>query len=242
VSAARALFGRLIDHAPTFPPARLPVEEAIAEDRRARKSAESWMLARLAWPASKLAELGDEQRELTLIVDGTDTSGARHRTWPAFERDPRIQAVEGRMDPAELATVAKEAYAEGAELDRLAELGLRAKIRCGGERVPSVDELAAFVRGCRERRLPFKATAGLHHAVRQDGAHGFLNLLAAAVFDESALAEEDADAFRLEEHAFIWRDRLAGPIEIEQARQLFVGFGSCSFFEPVDELKALGFL
>jgi hypothetical protein len=231
VSAARALFGRLIDHAPTFPPASLPVEEAIAEDRRARESAESWILARLAWPASKLAELGDEQRELTLILDG-----------PVSDTDRRVEAVEGRGDPAELAGSAREVYVEGADLDQLAELGLRAKIRCGGEHVPSVDELAAFVRGCRERRLPFKATAGLHHAVRRDGAHGFLNLLAAATFDEEALAEEDADAFRLEEHAFIWRDRLAGPIEIEQARKLFVGFGSCSFFEPVDELKALGFL
>jgi hypothetical protein len=229
VSAGRALFGRLIDHAPTFPPASLPVDEAIAEDRRARESAESWILARLAWPASRLAELGDEQRELTLILDG-----------PVSDTDRRVEAVEGRGDPVELAGSAREVYVEGADLDQLAELGVRAKIRCGGERVPSIDELAVFVRGCRERRLPFKATAGLHHAVRADGAHGFLNLLAAAIFDETALAEEEADAFRLEEHAFIWRDRLAGPIEIEQGRKLFVGFGSCSFFEPVDELKALG--
>lgn len=200
------------------------------------------MLARLAWPASQLAELGDEPRDLTVIVDGTPMSGARHRTWPALQADPRIQAVEGRFDMAELDAAGKEVYVEGGDFDRLAELGVRAKIRCGGEHVPSVDELAVFVRGCRERRLPFKATAGLHHAVRHNEAHGFLNLLAAATFDEEALAEEDADAFRLEEHAFIWRDRLAGPVEIEQGRKLFVAFGSCSFFEPVDELKALGFL
>jgi hypothetical protein len=229
--AREALFARLIDHAPTFPPASLPVPEAIAEDRRARESAESWMLARLAWPASRLAELGDEERELTLILDG-----------PIGPVTGRVRAVEGRGDPAELAGLAPEVYVEGADLDHLSELGLRAKIRCGGERVPSVDELAAFVRGCRERGLPFKATAGLHHAVRRDGAHGFLNLLAAAVFDETALAEEGAEAFTLTEDAFAWRDRVAGPAELEQARRLFVGFGSCSFFEPVDELKALGLL
>jgi hypothetical protein len=228
VSAARALFGALIDHAPTFPPAQLPVAEAIEEDRRARASDESWILARLAWPASKLPELGDEDRQLTVIVDG------------AVPQDPRIAAVEARgfVDGVR----AGEVYIEGADLDEIASHGFRAKIRCGGERVPSVDELGDFIRGCKERRLPFKATAGLHHAVRQDGAHGFLNLLAAAVFDEAALAEEDADAFRLEQHAFIWRDRLADPIEIERGRKLFVGFGSCSFFEPVDELKALGLL
>jgi hypothetical protein len=229
VTAARALFGRLIDHAPTFPPAQLPVAEAIEEDRRARASEEGWILARLAWPAAKLDELGDEQRELTVIVDGP------------VPADPRVAAVESRGVPPDAARGA-ELYLEEVELDEVAALGARAKIRCGGERVPSIDELADFVRGCRERHLPFKATAGLHHAVRRDGAHGFLNLLAAAVFDEEALAEEDPDAFRLEEHAFIWRNRLAGPIEIQLGRELFVAFGSCSFFEPVDDLKALGLL
>ena len=231
MSASHALFGLLIDHAPTFPPAELPVDEAIEEDRRARRSDESWMLGRLAWPASKLAELGDEQRELTVILDG-----------PSPDGDPRVKAVEGRGDPAELVGAAKEVYVEGGDLDQLAEMGLRAKIRCGGEHVPSVDELAAFMQNCRERKLPFKATAGLHHAVRQGEAHGFVNLLAAAVFDEEALAEDDAAAFRLNETHFMWRDRDAAPIEILNARELFVGFGSCSFFEPVDELKALGLL
>ena len=223
MSAARALFGRLIDHAPTFPPASLPVEEAIEEDRRARASAESWMLARLAWPASKLAELGDEDRELTLILDA-----------PVPDDDPRIRAVEGR-DVSDAR--AGEAYLEGGDLDEIAARGLRAKIRCGGEDVPSVDELAEFIRGCRERVVAFKATAGLHHAVRTDGAHGFLNVLAAGVFDEAALEEEEPDAFRLTDDAFRWRDRSAPP-----DRGLFVSFGSCSFFEPVEELRALGLI
>lgn len=231
MSASHALFGLLIDHAPTFPPAELPVDEAIEEDRRARSSDEWWMLGRLAWPASKLADLGDQDRELTVILDAPPPDG-----------DPRVKAVEGRGDPAELAGLANEVYVEGGDLDQLAALGLRAKIRCGGEHVPSVDELAEFMQGCRERKLPFKATAGLHHAVRQGDSHGFVNLLAASVFDEEALAEEDPAAFRLDEAHFRWRDRDAAPIEILNARELFVGFGSCSFFEPVDELKSLGLL
>src|SRR5512146_2002218 len=80
-------------------------------------------------------------------------------------------------------------YLEGVPLDEVAARGLRAKIRCGGEHVPAVEELATFVRGCRERGVVFKATAGLHHAYPTDaGEHGFLNVLAAAVFGE----EEDA--------------------------------------------------
>ena len=75
----------------------------------------------------------------------------------------------------------------------LAEQGDRAKMRCGGERTPAVAELACVRRRGRRPRSPFKATAGLHHAVRTGEQHGFLNLLAAATFgyEEGALAETD---------------------------------------------------
>ena len=131
-------------------------------------------------------------------------------------------------------------------LDHLAELGLRAKVRCGGANVPNADALALFVRACRERRLVFKATAGLHRAVRSDGDYGFLNLLAASVFEgqeEVALAESDSSAFTLDAGVFGWRDRSAPAKElIRVRRELFHSIGSCSFFEPVEELEVLGML
>jgi hypothetical protein len=127
-------------------------------------------------------------------------------------------------------------------LEARIEPGLRAKVRCGGVRVPTVDELAGFVRACREASVVFKATAGLHHALAADGQHGFLNLLAACVFGD----EEEAlrgDGFELDADSFRWRGRAAGPEQLARVRQeLFAGFGSCSFEEPVDELKALGIL
>ncbi len=109
---------------------------------------------------------------------------------------------------------------------------------------PSIDELAAVVRACRASGVPFKATAGLHHSVRHGEDHGFLNLLAAAIFadDEAALAEDDPDAFGVNGEAFRWRDRVASIADVERGRELFVAFGSCSFSEPVDDLRALGFL
>ena len=121
--------------------------------------------------------------------------------------------------------------------------GTRAKIRCGPD-PPSIDDLGAAIRAFRQHSVPFKATAGLHHAVRQDGAHGFLNLLAAAIFgdEEAALAEEDAGAFRVDDDTFGWGARTASAADIARGRDLFVAFGSCSFSEPVDELQALGFL
>jgi hypothetical protein len=107
------------------------------------------------------------------------------------------------------------------------------------------DQRARFIRSCRARGLVFKATAGLHHAVRRDGGHGLLNLLAAVVFgdEEEALGEKKPAAFALTSDAFVWRGRSAGPDELGAARRaLLHSVGSCSFFEPVEELGALGML
>jgi hypothetical protein len=213
--ARRALLSRFFDHAPMFPPASLPPTEALAKDRRARESEHAWMLGRLVWPAAQLSELSqDEGRALAVVESGSE-----------------------RQDEA--------VYLEGVPLDEVAARGLRAKIRCGGERIPSVEELADFIRGCRSRGLVFKATAGLHHAYpRCSGEHGFLNLLAAAVFgnEEEALRERPP-AFALGAESFRWRDREALPARLADARaSLFHSIGTCSFFEPVEELEQLGML
>jgi hypothetical protein len=225
-----ALFGRLIDHAPLFPPARLPLPEALAEHRRAREGPDGWIVRRFVCPASTLPELDGEPLALSVVLDEA-----------AELRDARIESVE--VPPAEPVVVvefAGEVYVEGAALP---PPETRLKVRCGPE-PPPVAELAALVRSCREQGVPFKATAGLHHAVRQDGQHGFLNLLAAAVFgdEEEALGEDDAEAFSVDGDAFRWRDRSASAADVRRGRELFVAFGSCSFSEPVDDLRELGFL
>jgi hypothetical protein len=211
--ARRALLTRFLDHAPTFPPASLPLAEAVAEDRRARESEHAWMLGRLVWPAAQLSELPqDEGRALAIVDAGSE-----------------------RQDEA--------VYLEGVPLDEVAARGLRAKIRCGGERVPSASDLADFIRGCRSRGLVFKATAGLHHPYPTEaGEHGFLNLLAAAVFgnEEEALGE-GRPAFALDAESFRWRDQEALPNRLTDVRaSLFHSIGTCSFFEPVEELEGLG--
>jgi hypothetical protein len=213
--ARNALLTRFFDHAPMFPPASLPPAEALAEDRRARASEHAWLLGRLVWPAAQLSELPqDEGRSLAVVEAGSE-----------------------RQDEA--------VYLEGVPLDEVAARGLRAKIRCGGERIPTVEELAELVRGCRARGLVFKATAGLHHAYPTDaGEHGFLNLLAAAVFghEEEALRERPP-AFALDAVSFRWRDQEALPARLADVRaSLFHSIGTCSFFEPAEELEGLGIL
>lgn len=235
-----ALFARLIDHAPLFPPARLPLSEALEEHRRARESADGWIVRRFVAPASVLPALNGEPLALSVVLDDD----------LADVDDPRVESVE--IPPKTGATrwlriFDVESYAETEPRLILAWAGglagSRVKIRCGPT-PPALDELAAAIRVCKEHSVPFKATAGLHHAVRQDGQHGFLNLLAAAIFgdEEAALAEEDAGAFRLDGDAFRWRDRAASAADVARGRELFVAFGSCDFSEPVDDLRTLGFL
>ena len=239
----QALFSALIDHAPTFPPEELPLDKGLAEHRRVRKSEDGWIVNRFVCPASKLSALEDEPLRLSLVIDTGELPAA----------DERIEAIEAAgLDPEVLFDAAPEVYFELPLRDdisfrilQIGELGLRAKVRCGGSVLPSVPALAEFVQACRRLEVPFKATAGLHHPVRSGDDHGFVNLLAAAVFgdEEDALGEEDASAFQVTPDAFRWRDREAAADEIARVRrELFVSFGSCSAQEPIDGLQALGML
>ncbi len=224
----------LIDHAPTFPPANLSTPDALDEDRRARTGDQAWMLARLVWPASRLDELEGEDRALSVLLDAP------------FAGDMRAEAVETRWN-AGLDGLVGEAYVElplGDGLEEkvaaLAERGLRAKVRCGGAEVPTADALGRFLSLCRAAGVPFKATAGLHHPLAAEGRHGFLNVIAACAFGDAAALGEHVE---LGAAGLRWRDRVASPDELERVRrEQLVAVGSCSFSEPVDDLKELGIL
>ena len=247
MDARRALLARLIDHAPLFPPASLPLADALADHERARTSDASWMVNRFVCPASRLSELGHSALRISLVLDTGVVADA------AFD-DERVEALElpPAQDPGALANRRGEVYVElpfdGDLTRRLRELAgaeVHAKVRCGGARVPTVPELAGFIRACREHTVVFKATAGLHHAVRTDGEHGFLNLLAACAFgsEDEVLADRDASNFAVTAEHFAWRDHVASADDVARVRRgLFVSVGSCSFSEPVDELRTLGVL
>jgi hypothetical protein len=132
--------------------------------------------------------------------------------------------------------------------------GLRgAKIRCGGTRAdlfPSPEALAGFVAACAENGVPFKATAGLHGAVRHRDArtgfvhHGFLNLLLAAVRASSgaSAAEVAAVLSSTDGPALVAEARAVSARSVVAARLLFRSYGSCSTSEPRQEAAALGLL
>ncbi|MGN9775941.1 hypothetical protein ACTMS0_09210 [Micromonospora sp. H33] len=130
---------------------------------------------------------------------------------------------------------------------RAAGAPVAAKFRTGGlaaELFPTPAELAAVICACRDRQLPFKLTAGLHHAVRhlepETGFthHGFANVLAATL-----AAAGGAGVERVAELLTATDPRpLLQPIEagLHAARPLWVGYGSCSILEPLTDLIRLG--
>jgi hypothetical protein len=237
----RALLERLIDHAALFPPASMSMEDALAEDRAARASSYSWMLDRFVCPASRLGDLDGLDAPVSVVLDGDLGTPAEAIELKLAEPAKAADAV------ARLRALSPEVYCElplsemPQGIEAVAAAGGRVKLRCGGEAVPSAEQVAEVLVGCREAGVVMKATAGLHHPVRRGSEHGFLNLLCAAVHAgdgveavRELIEEESPDALPLYS---LTAD------EVRSTRErLFKGFGSCSWREPVDDLRALGML
>ena len=235
------LLAGLIDDAGQFPPARKPLETAVADHQALRASPHAWLVGRFLCPASKLQPGLPEP--LGVVSDGDweeDLDAAVGFGATSFE-------VRAPDDLRALAHAGLRAFAEGVDPARLAGSGVGAKLRCGGltaDAYPSDETVAAFIRACREHDVAFKCTAGLHHPFRtRDEAigvlqHGFLNLLAATVVDDvEAAVAADASEFTLDADGLTWRGQA---IDAAAARRLYVAHGSCSIDEPVEDLLALG--
>lgn len=182
-----------------------------------------------------------------------------------------IDAVHALV-PRELLTYLEVPVASARELlPRVGATGRRAKLRTGGvtaDAFPTPAAIVAFLRECMEQHVVAKATAGLHHALRgayrltyADDApsgrmYGYLNLFltAALLLDGGSDSDAvhllecgDVPAFSIDEFRITWR----GPeraVILERAllqrtrESLLVSFGSCSFTEPTDEIRQLGWV
>jgi hypothetical protein len=135
------------------------------------------------------------------------------------------------------------------------------KLRTGGvaaDAFPSSVQIARAILASTKHHVPIKFTAGLHHPVRQfrdevkTEMHGFLNVLGAGVlsaehhWDESQtvemLEDQRAASFEFHDTVFAWRDWEITLDRIKARRKFVTSFGSCSFDEPREDLRALNFL
>jgi hypothetical protein len=221
------------------------------------------------WPISALAS-ADLAQDFGII----ERFNGRHSA-----TSQRVESVELRIVSAREAEQAKPLLAAGlevyCELPLSADLpalvvavkraGARAKIRTGGVKlgdIPAPEAVLAFLTACAAERLPFKATAGLHHPVRGpapltyepgsvcDTMFGFLNIVLAATLlwsngpEHEALALLSADrsaGLRFVPDAVEWAGVRVSAADIARARREFMlAMGSCSFTEPMGEIRAHG--
>jgi len=285
MSAAQALLGRILEYAGLFPPAALDMESALRNYQGYTETDEFWLLGGFVLPANRLEEFagaferawGTEQERpwtLKVVCAGETEDDARaieeFQQGAVFIGSLEAKAANARAakEVLERLPAARSRYVEfapekaGEMLPVLAEYGARAKIRLAGvtaESVPSAEAVARFLLACAKEGIAWKATAGLHHALRgvrellpggpRVATHGFVNVFLAGALafygaDEKAvvrtLSEEDVDAFRLDDDVIRWHDNAMISDQIEKARGEFaISFGSCSFEEPVKDLKQM---
>ena len=253
--SVRVLLESLIDYAGLFPPASLSLKDAVRNYDEYRRGQYAFALGRFVVPAAQMHEV-PEDFPLSVLASPDSI--------------PDAYVVEVKAKNAEEIDVIKQQaakqviYVEVADIDLidiLAHYGFRAKIRTGGvtqDAFPGVDHVAAFIQACRQKKVPFKATAGLHHPIRcakpftyetdspAGTMHGFVNVFLAAAMPGSAtqiLREENARAFGFDDGGVWFRDLRVTTDELERVRtQSAISFGSCSFEEPIADLKALGWL
>jgi len=261
------LLAQIIDDAGLFPPESLPMHAALARHAAQLATGNPMMTGRFLCPSNRMAECRAALHDrLTLGLICHLEPHAVRGALRAIDEDPRLRlaSVEGPLpeDGSALANwnlpqpVYVELLLDGdlvRNLGWLAEHGLRAKVRCGGVRAdlfPAPDALAGFLKTCVKTDVPFKATAGLHHAVTNRDSEtglrhfGFLNLVIAVARAVQGAGMRDLEqALKIEKAEPLARELSGlGRGAAQRTRDLFVCFGSCSTTEPVEDVLALGLL
>lgn len=144
----------------------------------------------------------------------------------------------------------------------LSEMESGAKVRTGGTTAdahPTPLALARFLAACHAADVPFKATAGLHHPFRHLAQSvgceqfGFVNVfLGGALLHHGAVEQEELEMllsdgdrrnFEFTPTTISWKGRTLSLGQLREAREKFATtFGSCSFDEPMDDLRSLNLL
>lgn len=269
-----------MDDAALFPPGNASMPDAVRLHLEGRTSEHAGVVGLFLCPASRLPELitelikakpvkpvalslvidtglGGVPKALSIVESRVELLALRMVEMPApsdvddvwlervseFVPEDVVRVIEPRRGGRE--------WLDG--IQRVVEHGSWPKLRCGGlstQNFPSIDEVADFLTVINSGGASFKATAGLHNAVRHTDPvtgfthHGFLNLLVATARMQSGGSREDVQealgmtgGAELAEEAAALSDRAQ-----HAARSVFASYGSCSLTDPVADLASLGLL
>lgn len=276
------LFAGICDDAAVFPPGLAALPDAVAAYLARRATGADGLVGTLVLAAADLPALaplvptgGPVPAVSVTVPDGP--GGLATALDLAAAAPVELRAVEVPLPAGVAVDVAvttlrdqlprldgAEAYVEIPRDERRAPLlaalagtGLRAKLRTGGVRAelhPDETELAEALAAAVGHGLAVKATAGLHHAVRNTAAdtgfeqHGFCNLLLAV----DALLSADVRGGTADEAAALLAERDAAVVagllrgwdddRARRAREVFTSFGTCSIADPTADLVGLGLL
>lgn len=272
------LYRGLFDDAALFPPGNAPMGQALPDHREHRASERARYVGPFLVAEGRVAELRavlarEETDHGPLEVVVTVPGGADDvpAALDALNADPALNLVGMEVaappgtaaDTAAALTKALPAGTVGyvevargesasADIAALAGTGANAKFRTGGlkpEAHPTEAELAALISAAVTAEVPFKCTAGLHHAIRHSTTegfeqHGFLNVLMATHTLLVEGSETDAREILAERNgpALAARAKALGDVEQADVRTRFRSFGTCSITEPLEDLTVLGAL
>ena len=211
------LLDRLVDDAGLFPPTSLSMADALARHRSVQHP---MLTGRFLVPGSRLDEL-------SAALDGPIDV---HVIGPGTTDDDRI-----RVRAREGTTPGKmPCYVEGSDPGVC-----YSKVRCAGI---SDEDLADHVKAAAAEARPFKATAGLHRAVRGwdgPGFHGYLNVLLAVSY--ALTGGKALDAIRIEDPAELVAEvRHLTDDQVTAVRWLLHSYGSCDTVQPWTDAQELG--
>jgi hypothetical protein len=135
------------------------------------------------------------------------------------------------------------------------------KLRTGGadpNAFPTTHVVAEVLAGVRDRQIPLKFTAGLHHPILhwddnlKVARHGFINLMMAGLLGhayhlpreniEAIVRDEKSSNFTFNDGVARWLDLPLRAEVIRELRSRVCGFGSCSIQEPLDDLRRIGWI
>ena len=238
LASTRALLTGILDYAGTFPPASQSLPEAVANYARVSSCADRWLLGRLVVPSHSLREfdglagaLPVEENGLwnvsvvlgtrfeTRLAEALALAACQHTTYRIASLEfPPLGASEMRDLSRSVPNTIETFFEVPVETDFercinvIGASGALAKVRTGGltaSACPAPEALVRFLEACSSAGVAFKATAGLHHAVRgcypltyEPGSptgtmHGFLNVsVAAAIVHTGGRSSEAVTALR----------------------------------------------
>ena len=249
------MLGRFI-----LPAARLDELDAAAGEITPRDASRSWAFSALLGSdleedIERIEKFNSYHRDVRVGAVHVDT--VELKTYATHDVQHAGELLDRRFDTYMEVPLAED---PAPLLDAVAKTHAKAKMRTGGvtaDAFPTAEQVLRFITRCVERNLGFKATAGLHHAWRgmyrltyaadalQGTMFGFMNIflataaIAGGLTDQamSLLMETDPTSLVVTDAGLQWHAVLLTTAALRAARDRLSAFGSCSFAEPVSDLR-----